>query len=383
MDFTLKTYKNLLQALKTRGFSFYTFSRYLQQEHPNEPKQQVILRHDVDLLPKNALQTAKIEHSLGIRSTYFFRIIPETFKPDIIQQIADVGHEIGYHYEDLTLAAESVGSSSGSEQSEENNDKKIQSWVRRIRPAAAGARGKRGSGKERSQRSEVGGQQTKTNTVETHGRAYTNYNSRASTNNRRYVIHRILKTIKSNKNKIGISEDSIPISERGFPFRGLRGARGQADLITHAYELFRYHLEQLRQYVPVKTICMHGSPKSKYDSKDLWKYYDYRKLGILGEPYFDIDFNEVFYLTDTGRRWDGWKVSLRDKVPQQEQWKEQGLVFHSTQEIIKAAENNQLPNKIMITTHPQRWTDRPVPWVKEFLWQNVKNVGKYFLVKLK
>jgi hypothetical protein len=91
----------------------------------------------------------------------------------------------------------------------------------------------------------------------------------------------------------------------------------------------------------------------------------------------------VFYLTDTGRRWDGWKVSLRDKIPQKEEWKKQGLVFHSTKNIIKAAENNNLPNKIMITTHPQRWTDRPVPWVKELVWQNLKNVGKYFLVKLK
>jgi hypothetical protein len=84
-------------------------------------------------------------------------------------------------------------------------------------------------------------------------------------------------------------------------------------------------------------------------------------------------FRKVFNLTDTGRRWDGWKVSLRDKVPQQEQWKQQGLVFHSTQDIIKAAENNQLPNKIMITTHPERWTDRPLPWVTELVWQGVKN----------
>jgi hypothetical protein len=76
-------------------------------------------------------------------------------------------------------------------------------------------------------------------------------------------------------------------------------------------------------------------------------------------------------------------VSLRDRVPQQEQWKQQGLVFHSTKNIIKAAQNNQLPDKIMIKTHPQRWTDRPVPWVKELVWQNLKNVGKYFLVKLK
>ena len=135
---------------------------------------------------------------------------------------------------------------------------------------------------------------------------------------------------------------------------------------------------------------MHGSPKSRYDSKDIWENrqgagqeYDYRQLGIIGEPYFDIDFDEVFYLTDTGRRWDGWKVSLRDKVPQQEIWEKEGLVFHSTKDIIKAAENNQLPNKIMITTHPQRWTDRPLPWVKELVWQRVKNVGKYFLVKMR
>jgi len=51
-----------------------------------------------------------------------------------------------------------------------------------------------------------------------------------------------------------------------------------------------------------------------------------------------VDFSKVLYLTDTGRRWDGWKVSLRDKVPQQEQWKEQGLVFRSTQDIIRRLE---------------------------------------------
>jgi|ERR1035437_5345325 hypothetical protein len=55
---------------------------------------------------------------------------------------------------------------------------------------------------------------------------------------------------------------------------------------------------------------MHGSPLSKYDSKDLWKKYNYRDYKIIGEPYFDVDFNKVFYLTDTGRRWDGEKVSV-------------------------------------------------------------------------
>ena len=39
-----------------------------------------------------------------------------------------------------------------------------------------------------------------------------------------------------------------------------------------------------------------------------------RDFGIIAEPCFDIDFNDVFYLTDTGRRWDGSDVSVRDKV---------------------------------------------------------------------
>ena len=41
---------------------------------------------------------------------------------------------------------------------------------------------------------------------------------------------------------------------------------------------------------------------------------DYQDFGLIGEPYFDVDFNEVAYYTDTGRRWDGEDVSVRDKV---------------------------------------------------------------------
>jgi hypothetical protein len=87
-------------------------------------------------------------------------------------------------------------------------------------------------------------------------------------------------------------------------------------------------------------------------------------------------------LTDTGRRWDGWKTSIRDKVPQQEAWAKHGLVFHSTYDIIKAARDGTLPNTIMITTHPQRWTDAWLPWVQELVWQGVKNGVKGVLVRM-
>ncbi len=168
--------------------------------------------------------------------------------------------------------------------------------------------------------------------------------------------------------------------EVGYHYESLTTCNGN---IGAAYLDFVTNLERLRTLVPVTTICMHGSPRSPHDSKDLWKHYDYRTIGILGEPYFDLDFNKFFYLTDTGRRWDGWRVSVRDKVPQQDKWVGEGLVFRSSSDIIKAANEGRLPSRIMMTFHPQRWNDKPLPWIKELLWQGVKNVGKRILVQTK
>lgn len=141
---------------------------------------------------------------------------------------------------------------------------------------------------------------------------------------------------------------------------------------------FEKNLRALREIVPVSTICMHGSPMSKYDSKDLWKTYSYRDFGIIGEPYFDIDFNRVFYLTDTGRRWNGEKVSVRDKVSANPY----PFSFKTTHEIIEALTEGVLPTQIMFTFHPQRWNDHPVLWMKELIFQNLKNrVKAYFFVK--
>jgi hypothetical protein len=128
---------------------------------------------------------------------------------------------------------------------------------------------------------------------------------------------------------------------------------------------------------------MQGSSRSQYDNSDIWSKYNYRKLGIIGEPYFDMDFDQFFYLTDTGRRWDGWRVSVRDRVPQQEQWIKKGLVFKTTSQIINAAHSGKLPPKIMITVHPQRWSSSAAPWVKELVWQNAKNLLKRALISIR
>jgi len=121
---------------------------------------------------------------------------------------------------------------------------------------------------------------------------------------------------------------------------------------------------------------MHGSPASRYDNRDLWKQYNYRDFGVIGEPYFDVDFEDVFYLTDTGRCWDGDKYSVRDKVKSSFTQS-----YHSTTDIIRAAKAGTLPPRMMITTHPQRWTDNAVEWLLEWVMQNVKNVVKRWLSK--
>lgn len=167
--------------------------------------------------------------------------------------------------------------------------------------------------------------------------------------------------------------------EIGYHYESLTTCNGDIDA---AYRDFCSNLEKLRDIVPVKSICMHGSPKSKWDSKDIWKKYDYHQLGVDFEPYFDVDFSKTFYLTDTGRRWDGYKVSVRDKIPVfQDEWVRQGLVFQSTDDIICALRKNEIPTRIMITTHPQRWSDNPFDWFWEYVIQNLKNIVKRIMIK--
>lgn len=261
VDFTLLKYTELLQALKNNGYRFITFEEYCTNKETLTEQKFVILRHDVDLKAENSLAVAEIEHNLGIKASYYFRVVEQSNKPDVIQAIADLGHEIGYHYEDMTIC-------------------------------------------------------------------------------------------------------------QGDP--------------VNAIEHFKDKLNYFRQYYPVRTICMHGSPRSKFDGRDLWKFYNYRDFGIIGEPYFDVDFSKVFYLTDTGRRWDGFNVSLRDKVTAyQDNWIKDGLVFHSTEDIIRAVVIGTLPKQMMMTTHPQRWTDNKIAWLVEFFGQSLKNVVKKALVDWK
>ena len=168
--------------------------------------------------------------------------------------------------------------------------------------------------------------------------------------------------------------------EIGYHYECLTTCNGDVDA---AWEDFKLNLSRLASVVgkPIRSICMHGSPCSQWDSKDIWKEYDYHTLGVEFEPYLDTDFSTTFYITDTGRRWDGYKVSVRDRIPVfQDKWIAAGLVFHSTDDVIAAAKTGELPRKTMITTHPQRWNEQFGPWITEFVLQNLKNLVKRFKI---
>jgi hypothetical protein len=99
IDFTLNTYEKYLKAIQSKYDNILRFDEYFISDP--KPTSFCIIRHDVDRKPVNALRMANLEYNIGIKSTYFFRATSQTFIPNIIQNIASFGHEIGYHYENL------------------------------------------------------------------------------------------------------------------------------------------------------------------------------------------------------------------------------------------------------------------------------------------
>ena len=95
-DFTFKTYRKLLEQILASGYEIQRFDDFLT----NPKEKAVVLRHDSDIWPNNDLIMSKVEDSLNVNSTYYFRV-PETFNETIISEIKNNGHEIGYHYEEL------------------------------------------------------------------------------------------------------------------------------------------------------------------------------------------------------------------------------------------------------------------------------------------
>lgn len=96
-DWTLRKYRRLCEAVLARGYRICTVQSYIE----SPLAWAAILRHDVDRFPANALRMARVEQELGIRSTYYVRMVRSAFDPNVVRSLAKLGHEVGYHYEVL------------------------------------------------------------------------------------------------------------------------------------------------------------------------------------------------------------------------------------------------------------------------------------------
>jgi len=101
-DFTYRVYRDLLTAAQDHGYEILSVREYLTRE--DLPERLLVMRHDVDRKVENAFDMAEIEASLGATASYYFRAIDKTFEPELFRAVAALGHEVGYHYEDLDTA---------------------------------------------------------------------------------------------------------------------------------------------------------------------------------------------------------------------------------------------------------------------------------------
>jgi hypothetical protein len=251
-DFRFETFDLLLKAFRKNGYEFMTYEDFAKNQ--NLQNKVVIIRHDIDRKPDHALKIAKIEKESGVRASYYFGFFGQSFSHSVIKRIIEMGHELGYHYNDL-------------------------------------------------------------------------------------------------------------VSCRGN--------------FTKALISFQENLGKLRRYYPVKTMCMHGSPVSRWDNRMLWIKYKYTDYGILSEPYIDLDFNKILYITDASRSWNNTSVTIRDKVAT-----DFNFNFKSTFSIIRLLEKNALPAQILINLHPHNWSGNFISWTQTIIWQGIKNSIKWILNRI-
>lgn len=161
--------------------------------------------------------------------------------------------------------------------------------------------------------------------------------------------------------------------EPGYHYEVLTKAKGD---YKEAARIFRVELEEFKKNVSIYTICAHGSPLSKWDDRKLWEKYDFKNFDIIADASLSFDFNDVLYLTDTGRTWNKAIGKIHDKVDTKFNYE-----FRNTHEIILALSQSKLPSKIMFNIHPNRWSDNAIKWGIELVGQNIKNLFKHFIAR--
>ena len=177
-------------------------------------------------------------------------------------------------------------------------------------------------------------------------------------------------------NKTLIKNISLLGHEIGYHYETLSKTNGD---YPKAYGLFKNELKNFRKLTKVETICMHGSPLSKHDNKNLWKQFDFKEEGISAEVYLSVDYSNILYFTDTSRSWGNPKSNLRDRILTN---RFDLSVLKSTSSLIDFINKNKDKEEfknIIIQTHPERWSYSQLSHALSFSLDAASSLLKNFL----
>jgi len=100
-EFSLEAYQELLLAFRAAEYSFSRFEEIDQRLAEQRPF--VILRHDIDISLRAALEVARVEYNQGIQASYFVPLNSPFYNTlsspnaNLLCQIHEMGHEIALH----------------------------------------------------------------------------------------------------------------------------------------------------------------------------------------------------------------------------------------------------------------------------------------------
>ena len=100
-DFIVEEYSDLIQGFIDAGFFISQFSEIEQNLSGESPF--LLLRHDVDIDLRAALEMARVENRMNVKSTYFVCLRSPFYNPlssfnsNILEEIHALGHNIAAH----------------------------------------------------------------------------------------------------------------------------------------------------------------------------------------------------------------------------------------------------------------------------------------------
>lgn len=106
MEFTFEAYKHLIKALIENGYTITGYDNYEGYEKV------AILRHDIDMDIYKALEMARLEAELGVKSTYYVLISSDFYNvfsrknTEYLRTMLSLGHSVGLHFDEKKYEAE-------------------------------------------------------------------------------------------------------------------------------------------------------------------------------------------------------------------------------------------------------------------------------------